>query len=195
MKMKHYLLAALAVVASSAIATAGFWNESFPWVNSPSFCASKVNNVCVDTIPAGPTLSGLETVPADTNAVAIGGGPAMPQTVNIPVLAVGGGALTYKASLNGDTITLTNVTRQLLVDPAGTIATLTVVLPAATTLIDSQRLGICTTQIVTSLTVTAGSGSTVNNAPTALLVPVTTGGASCVEWIYRNANTTWYRVQ
>ena len=42
---------------------------------------------------------------------------------------------------------------------------------------------------------TAGSGTTVNNKPTALLVPVTTGGASCVEWVYRATNTTWYRVQ
>jgi hypothetical protein len=46
-----------------------------------------------------------------------------------------------------------------------------------------------------SLTVTAGSGTTVMNAPTAMLVPVATGAASCVAWIYYAANTKWYRVQ
>ena len=85
----------------------------------------------------------------------------------------------------------------MLIQPAGTIAAFTVVFPAATTLTeaDGQLFGLCTTQIVTALTVTAGAGTTVSNAPTALLVPVATGAGSCVEWIYRLSNTTWYRVQ
>jgi hypothetical protein len=83
----------------------------------------------------------------------------------------------------------------LILEPAGTIAALTVVWPAATGLTDGQLMGICTTQIVTALTTTNGAGATVLNAPTALLVPVATGAGSCVEWVYRVTNTSWYRVQ
>jgi hypothetical protein len=78
---------------------------------------------------------------------------------------------------------------------SGTVTALTITTPASTNLIEGQLFGICTNNIITTLTVTAGSGTTVSLAPTALLVPVITGAASCVEWVYRVSNTTWYRVQ
>lgn len=179
-----------ALLAGTASLVAQNW-PNLPIVGGASYCASSVNNVCVSTIPAGPALTGSETIPADTNIA----GSGQPQTVKIGVATLGSGALTYNAPLTGASITLTSLTRQLILEPAGTIAALTVVLPAATTLVDSQRINICGTQIVTALTVTAGSGTTVSGAPTAMLVPVVTGGASCFGWIYRQANTTWYRTQ
>lgn len=188
------LLTTLFLTSIAGVAVAGMWNQTYPIVGGASYCASTVNNRCQQTIAAGPSeLTGNEVVPADTNL----SGGQQPQTVVIPVGRLGAGPTTYNTPLTGASITITNTTRRLIVTPAGTIAELTVVFPAASTLTaaDGQLFGLCTTQIVTALTVTSGSGTTVSNPPTALLVPVATGAGSCVEWIYRLSNTTWYRVQ
>lgn len=188
--MLKKLLLTIALILAPVAAIAQQW-PAVPIVDGASYCASTVNAVCVQTVPAGPSLTGNETIPADTN-LASGG---QPQTVKIDISTLGGGTLLYNAPLTGASITIASAVRQLIVEPAGTIAALTLVFPAATTLTNGQRLGVCGTQIVTTLTLTAGSGTTISGGPTAMLVPVTTGGASCPEWIYRTANTTWYRVQ
>ena len=193
--MKKLLLvgAWLAVGALAAFADGAFF--TYPTVNVPANtqCLSLGNGgVCNQYRPAGPTaLTGNETVPADTNLA----NGANPQTVRIGLPNLGAGPYQYAAPLTGASLTLTAQQRRLVLEPAGTIAALTVVFPAATTLVDNQLMGLCTTQIVTALTLTAGSGTTILNGPTALLVPVATGAGSCVEWIYRSANTSWYRVQ
>lgn len=191
--LKKALLGAAALVATVAIAIAGgggMWN-GYPQVNSPSYCSSFVNGNCVNTVPAGPAATGNEQIPGDTEAA----GGQNPQTVTIPAPLMGVGLTDYEVPLTGATITETQQMRQLIIDPAGTLAALTVVLPAATTLIDQQEWAMCTTQIITALTLTAGSGSSVKNAPTALLVPVATGAASCVKYHYVAAKTAWYRLQ
>lgn len=182
--------AALAGTVLLAWAQGGFFAPNMPIIGGASYCSSTVNASCVNTVPAGPAVTGLEYIPADTS---LSGGTG-PQSGKFSLLTLGGGVLTYNVPVTGDTITLTNVTRQLIVEPAGTIAALTVVLPAASTLVNGQKLGICGTAIVTTLTMTAGSGTTISNAATAMLVPVATGAGSCPEWTYRTANTTWYRV-
>ena len=188
------IAAALAFVSAIGISYAAMW-LGFPIVGGTSYCSSTGNNaVCTNTVPAGPSaLTGNETIPADTNLT----GGAMPQTVLIRPGQLGAGPTTYNTPLTTESVTITNTTRRLIITPAGTIAAFTVVFPAATTLTqaDGQLFGFCTTQIVSTLTVTAGAGTTVSNAPSAMLVPVATGAASCVEWIYRLSNTTWYRVQ
>lgn len=186
----------IAVAALAAIAFPAFAGEfsNYPNVAGSAKSCSTVNSVQVCTVPAGPTaLTGSETIPADTN---LSGGRS-PQTVNITTSTLGAGPTTYLVPLTGEATVVTNTTRRINLNPAGTIAAFTVTFPAATTLTqaDGQLFGLCTTQIVTALTVTAGAGTTVLNGPTALLVPVATGGASCVEWQYRLSNTTWYRVQ
>lgn len=184
-------LFAVCLTAVTALAISG--NQlGFPIVDGASYCSSYGNNnVCSNTVAAGPALTGDETVIANTN---ISGG-ASPQTVLIDVSTLGSGPYQYAAPSTGATLTLTGKQRRLIVDPTTTLAGLTVVMPASTELTDNQLMGLCGTQIVTTLTVTAGSGTTVKNAPTAMVVPVTTGNASCVEWVYRSANTSWYRVQ
>lgn len=72
------------------------------------------------------------------------------------------------------------------IEPAGTLATLTVNLPS--TSLSGLVLRIATTQTITALSVTASGGATVNNAPTTL--PAGSGFA----YLYRGNNTTWYRV-
>lgn len=190
-------LAALAVVSGIALADGLF--PGFPIVGGASYCSSQTTAgtpgttaVCNVTVPAGPAaLTGNETIIADTHLPS----GQQPQSVAIDVTTLGAGPYIYNAPLTGASITLTAQTRRLILEPAGTIAALTVVWPAAAGLTDNQLMGICTRQIVTALTTTNGSGATVLDAPTALLVPVTTGAASCVEWVYRVANTSWYRVQ
>lgn len=188
--MKKLLIALFALTALTATANAQLWPNA-PIVNGLSYCSATNNAVCTNTVPAGPALTGNETIPADTNLA----NGQQPQSVKIPMSVLGVGTTQLVVPLTGATVTATSLNRQILIQPAGTIAALTLVMPAATGLKDNQRLGVCTTQIVTTLTVTAGSGTTVLNAPTALLVPVATGAGSCVEFIYQQANTTFYRVQ
>lgn len=185
-------LFAIGLTAVSALAISG--NQlGFPIIDGASYCSSYGNNsVCNNTVAAGPALTGDETIIANTN---IGSGSAAPQTALIDVTTLGAGPYQYNAPASGATLTLTGKQRRLIVEPSTTIAALTVVFPASTELTDNQLMGLCTTQIVTALTVTAGSGTTVLNKPTAMVVPVTTGNGSCVEWVYRATNTSWYRVQ
>lgn len=178
-----------------SLALAQTW-PNIPQVDSPSYSCGQVNGVSNCTVPAGPALTGNETVPADTN---ISGG-ASPQTVKIDIQSLGGGKTVLNVPVTGDTVTVDAQTRQLLVNPAGTIAALTVNLPAASaSMLNGQRIGICGSQIVTTLTMGAGTGNTFNTtAPTAMLVPVVTGAASCFEFIYIKTSATvgvWYRTQ
>lgn len=187
-------LAALAALPSLAMAQ-NF--GSYPQIDGPSFCNSTVNGTCVQTVPAGPALTGNETFPVDTNLP--NGG--MPQSAKIDIQSLGGGKLVVAVPLTGDTITVDAQTRQLIVNPAGTIAALTTNFPAASsTMLNGQRIGICGTQIVTALTVGAGTGNTFGSTVTsqAMLVPVVTGAASCMEWIYSKTSATagvWFRTQ
>lgn len=192
--LKKLSLSICALVAAVGLAVAGGAFQGFPLVggDGASNCLSFGNNgVCNQFQPAGPaTLTGNETVAADTNIQGTG-----INTVAIDITSLGAGPYLYNAPLTGASITLTAQTRRLVLEPAGTIAALTVVWPAAAGLVDNQLMGICSRQVVTALTTTNGTGATVLDAPTALTAPLTTGAASCVEWVYRIANTSWYRVQ
>lgn len=188
--IKKFGIALIAAVVSTAALGAGYW-WGLPIIGGASYCVGTVNGHCQQTVPAGPALTGAELIPADTNA----SGSLGIQTAYLSLPSIGAGTYQYVAPLTGATVTAVAANRQVIVEPAGTIAALTLVLPAATTLTDGQRLGFCSTQIVTTMTVTAGTGTTVSNPPTAMLVPVATGAGSCVEFLYRKANTNWYRVQ
>lgn len=197
-------LFALALSAVGAIAQtggSGGQGAGFPTVGIPADtqCIRYGNdNVCNAYAPAGPTaVTGAETSLFDVHLPA----GQLPATVNMPITAIGGGKLDIQAPLTGATLTVDAQTRQLIVNPAGTIAALTVNLPAAssTTPYNGQRIGLCGTQVVTALTLGGGTGNTFSpTQPTAMLVPVVTGAASCFEFIYSKTSTTagvWYRTQ
>ena len=192
--MLKKLLLALAVVALPSLAMAQTFAPDMPIIGGPSYCFTTVNGVCTRTIPAGPAMTGIETVPADTNI-----GSSGVQSGKIPIVELGAGKTVVSTNLTGETVTVDAATRQLILTPAGTIAALTVNLPAATGVITGQRIGICSTQIVTTLTMGAGTGNTFSTtAPTATLVPVVTGGASCFEFVnVKSATATgiWHRTQ
>jgi hypothetical protein len=183
-------LAALLACVGLAIAGGNF--NYWPIVGGAAYQCSNNNGTQVCTVPAGPSIiTGNEYIPADTN---LPQGIA-PQTILFTPANLGAGPYQYSAPLTGASVTILPQSRRLVIDPAGTIAALTVVFPAATLLVDGQMLGLCSTQVVTALTLTAGTGSTILNGPTALAIPPATGAGTCYEWTYRLANTSWYRTQ
>ena len=195
--LKKLGLGIVALFSTVLIANAISGNQlGLPVIGGVSYCSSYGNNsVCRNTVAAGPAITGSETIVANTNAT---GGV---QTGLIALPSIGAGALTVTTPVTGDTITATALTRQLIVTPAGTIAALGVTLPdAGDSLYNGQRFGLCGTQIVTALTMSAGTGNTFGTTVTsqAMLVPVVTGAASCMEWTYSKTSSTagvWYRVQ
>lgn len=86
----------------------------------------------------------------------------------------------------GGTVTLTQQRRQIvLLNPAGTLATLTVNLPNTPNDGDIVRIG--TAQTITLLTVGGGSNSVVGTLTTLLI-------GSYGAWIYNTSTTKWFRI-
>jgi len=86
----------------------------------------------------------------------------------------------------GFTNTIANTTSYYVIEPAGTLATGTLTMPASP--VNEQVVTIASTQIITALTHNPNTGQTLKGALTTIAA---NGNAS---WIYRTANTTWYRV-
>lgn len=99
-----------------------------------------------------------------------------------------GYAYTKNTPLTGFSLTFTAAQQtEILLTPAGTLATGTVVLPVG--ILDGARACLFTTQIITALTLSAGAGQSINNAVSA----TTANGRVC--YTYSTANTTWDRSQ
>jgi hypothetical protein len=194
--LKKLLLTSTALIFTAAAALAISGNQiGFPIVGGASYCGSFGNGgVCNQTTPAGPAaVTGNETIIANTNLP----NGQNPQTVLMNMADLNALPYLYVASPpSAGSTTLTSTVGQLILDPTTTLASYTVVFPAATTLIDGQKLGICTTQTLSSLTLTAGAGSTISLATTVMNIPVTNGAdASCAKWQYVLSATKWFRVQ
>ena len=86
----------------------------------------------------------------------------------------------------GFTNTIANTTSYYVIEPAGTLATGTLTMPASP--VNEQVVTVASTQEITALTHSPNTGQTLKGALTTIAVD---GNAS---WIYRTANTTWYRV-
>lgn len=91
----------------------------------------------------------------------------------------------YQASTTGFSYTFAAGTTTLIIQPAGTLATGTITMPAAPA--DGMLIAFSSSQIITALTVSANSGQSIVNNVTTLAAG---GGA---KYIYRLTNTTWYR--
>ncbi len=197
--LKKILLSLTALISTIVIANAISGNQlGFSIIDGASYCSSTGNGgVCNNTVAAGPALTGNETILANTNLA----NGANPQTGILSLASIGAGKLDVEAPTTGATLTVDAQTRQLIVAPTTTIATLGITLPAAaSTMYNGQRIGVCGTQIVTAVTMSAGTGNTFGSTVTsqAMLVPIVTGGASCMEWIYSKTSATagvWYRTQ
>lgn len=188
-------LAFLSLAIVSTLAYAGGAFNGYPIVGDPGndICLSFGNNsVCNQFSAAGPTsVSPLATFPADTN-VAGSGSSLNPSTINVPV-GLTGATVLDAAPLTAASITVPTGTAKLILNPAGTIAALTVLLPAPSTTIsgnvyslnDGQEFFIYSSQTVTALTVTPFSGTTLTPTIT------TVGVAAPVKLIYNKAALAW----
>lgn len=189
-KFKMGVTALALVAASTAAYAAGLW-PNLPIVGSAAYCGGystgTSGQVCSVNVPAGPTaLSGAETYPADTNL----SGGVQPQTVRIPAAVAASGAYGYVAPLTGTTNVIPNNVNTYLINPAGTLAALTLTMPSSP--VDGQVLRIASSKSLTSLTINGAAGQTVSNAPTAMTIS-TTGGYG-YSFIYRSTGETWYRL-
>src|ERR1700690_1799725 len=143
--------------------------------------ASASNDTFVDAIIIGANL-----VNTANNQIIIGdntytditiGGHAFP--------GAGGGTTDLTAPATGFTYTVPNGTASALINPAGTLATGTINMPAVPT--DGQKLTSASSQQITALTM-SGNGKTLLGAL------VTIGANGFATWQYRASITTWFRV-
>ena len=90
----------------------------------------------------------------------------------------------YQVSTTGFSYTFAAGTTNLVMNPAGTLATGTITMPSAPA--DGMTITFSSSQIITALTVNANTGQSIVGQPTSL----TAGGAA--TFVYRLSNTTWY---
>jgi hypothetical protein len=93
----------------------------------------------------------------------------------------------YQVPLTGFVITIPDTTSDLILNPAGVLATGTINMPA--TPWDGMRLTIASTKAVTALTHNPGAGQTLQAA----LATIAADGHA--TWRYLNNITTWIRVE
>lgn len=92
----------------------------------------------------------------------------------------------YQTPTTGSTLTLAQGYRDIIIDPAGTLSSLTITMPIG--VYDGQRLTIASSAAITTVTHNAGSGQTLKGGLTTL------AANGFGTWIYRQSNTTWYRI-
>lgn len=182
-------VAALGIVGASAVAQ--MWLP-FPIVGGSSFCSSTVNNTCVNTVPAGPTvITGNETIPGDTN---LSSGQS-PQTVKFSMASLNLLPVSYQSITAGSafyTYTFPNTTGTVIFTASGTISDERVTAPPNP--VDGQLVNVSSTHTITSFQFIANTGQTLAvTTPTALTVSTT--APQGYSWRYRASDAKWYRVQ
>jgi hypothetical protein len=201
--MKRIALGLVALVVTAGLAWGAGQFDDFPTVGLGSFCqgtstGATGNQVCTTTVPAGPQyITAGMTVPADTNFA----NGAQPQTVQIPMALIGDLAPTIVTPTNATTVTVAATTGTLILTPATVLTTLGIQLPAASAMIEGQKISVSSTQTLSAVTWGAGTGNTISNTPTILTVSTT--GAYGFQMVfhaltYANsvpATGIWYRVQ
>src|SRR4051812_28265205 len=111
MLKKFALISALVMLPAALLAQS--W-PNLPIIGAPSYSCGSVNAVSNCTVPAGPAITGNETVPVDTNL----SNGAQPQTAKISLPALGAGVTVVSVPVTTDTLTVASTTRQLIVNPA-----------------------------------------------------------------------------
>lgn len=92
----------------------------------------------------------------------------------------------YQVLTTGFSYTFPAGTQVLIINPAGTLATGTITMPS--TPADGMTVRFSSSQIITALTVSPNSGQSIVGAVTSLVL----GGSA--QYLYRQSNTTWYRI-
>ena len=95
-------------------------------------------------------------------------------------------SLTYNVPIAGFTLTIGAGVQQLVLNPAGVLATGTITMPAAPT--NGFVVTISSTKVVTALTLNANAGQSLGTTTTAL------AAATAVRYIYVSSVTTWFKL-
>jgi hypothetical protein len=90
----------------------------------------------------------------------------------------------YQVLTTGFSYTFAAGTQTLIINPAGTLATGTVTMPAAPA--DGMVITVESTQIITALTLSGNTGQSIVG------VPATLFANQPLSYVYRLSNTTWY---
>lgn len=90
----------------------------------------------------------------------------------------------YQTPTTGFSYTFAAGTTVLVMNPAGTLATGTITMPAAP--VDGMTISFSSTQAITALTVAGNTGQSIVGNPSTM----NAGGAA--TFVYRLSNTTWY---
>lgn len=175
---------------TNKILTAGVLNAFQPGVIASYYrVVNFADGVTVNGRMYG-TNSGMELVAAANNALILtGGSNSSSQGVRLASLARFDSSLmdsTYGFSTpaTGFALTLGDFVWHTVIDPAGTLATGTITMPPNP--VDGQIVNVRSSQVVTSLTVSANTSQSIKGNPTSLAV----GGT--FECMFRLTNTTWY---
>lgn len=94
----------------------------------------------------------------------------------------------FSAPTTGFTITMTDLQSIVSLNPAGTLAAGTIVLPP--TLTDGKTVSVFSSQTITALTL-----STSNSATFVPAAPTTLAQNTQIEFVYDKANNQWHRFQ
>ena len=92
----------------------------------------------------------------------------------------------YQTPTSGATLTASAHLGAYILEPAGTLASLTIVVPTAPN--DGDEFEATTTETITALTVNPAAGQTLKGGG-----PFTLAANGGAAWRYRAANATWYR--
>lgn len=194
-------LAAVVIAVAGSFAWAAGMFQGLPIQGGSSYCSgsstgSSGSQVCVSTVPAGPTVyNGNELIPADTQTA----GGVAPQTVLLPQVLLGPGLISYTVGQDQVVQTITNNVGTLVITGTGGINKMTFTMPSAPA--DGQRLRIASEQTITTLALSANTNQTIALTPTALTASQTLAGN--YELIFRRGDVTaygtslgrWYRLQ
>lgn len=190
MKLKAILAGAALCVVGALAALAGGMFQTLPIVGGAQYCVNTVTTstgqACTQYAPAGPaTYAGTEVAPMDVMTPGTQGVGAQPQTVAVPILALGQGPMLDVTSPATATIPA-NTPFYILDGSQGSAFTIT--MPAAP--VEGQfQWVVCEAATVGTLTVAANTGQTLKANPNAACVAGTT-----YRWRYQASNTTWYKV-
>lgn len=96
-------------------------------------------------------------------------------------------AYDYQTPATGFTYTFAAGTQTLVMNPAATLATGTITMPAAPS--DGMTITISSSKEITALTLNGNTGQTILNAATSM------PAGSSASYVYRSANTSWFPLQ
>ena len=93
-------------------------------------------------------------------------------------------AYDYQVLTTGFSYTFAAGTQTLIINPAGTLATGTITMPASP--VDGMVITVVSTQQITALTLNGNTGQSVNTTTTFM------SAGSALAYVYRSASTTWF---